>query len=162
MKTITYVAAMMVTMAFCFSPVIHAQSGNDIVTAQDVKEETQEFISTLQQYPAAQRNEAIKTTELAMKKLDRRIGTLETRVDNNWNNMTQAAREKARANLKALRQQRNELAERYRSFKNSSADAWEDMKKGFSDAYMSIQDAWEKVEKEFADSEGAADSTRTR
>jgi hypothetical protein len=37
--------------------------------------------------------------------------------------MTQAARQKNRANMKALRQQRNELAEWYGSFQNSSADA---------------------------------------
>jgi len=34
--------------------------------------------------------------------------------------------------------------------KTSSADAWERMKKGFSDAYKVLQDAWEKSEKEFS------------
>jgi hypothetical protein len=74
---------------------------------------------------------------------------LESRVDNEWDQMTQTAREKARANLKTLRQQRNELAEWYGSFKNSSAGAWEQMKKGFSDAYQAMSDAWEKAQSEF-------------
>ncbi|MFO7913663.1 MAG: hypothetical protein R6V15_16025 [Desulfotignum sp.] len=77
------------------------------------------------------------------------MDALESRVDNEWDQMTQAAREKARANLKALRQQRNELAEWYVSFKNSSAGAWEQMKKGFSDAYQAMKDSWEKAKSEF-------------
>ena len=63
--------------------------------------------------------------------------------------MNKAAREKARANLKALRKQRNEVAEWYGGLKASSADAWEHMKKGFSDAYKSLGDAWEKSAQEF-------------
>ena len=63
--------------------------------------------------------------------------------------MTQAARQKVRANLKALRQQRKELAEWYGSFKNSSADAWEQMKKGFSDAYQTMSDSLEKAKSKY-------------
>ena len=130
-------------------PAIHAQSGGDTATAQDVKKETQELISTLGKYTAAQRDEAIKTVQQAMKKLDQRIDALESRIDNNWDNMNRAARQKARASLKALRKQRNELAEQYGSLKSSSASAWGHMKKGFSDAYQSVHDAWEKAEAEF-------------
>ena len=107
------------------------------------------MIDTLQQYTAEQRDQAVKEAEQALEKLDRRIDELETRVDNNWDNMTQAARKKARASLKALRKQRNELAEWYGSFKNSSAGAWEQMKKGFSDAYQSLSDSWEKALREY-------------
>lgn len=146
-----FLTALIVTLPLCFAPVIHAQSGNESAsaTAQDVKKETQELISTLGQYTAAQRDEAVKTAQQAMKKLDRRIETLENRIDNNWDKMNQSARKEARANLKALRQQRNKLAEQYGSLKNSSASAWGHMKKGFSDAYQSVHDAWEKAEGEF-------------
>lgn len=152
--------ASIVAMTLCFTPVIHAQSADDTVTAQDVKKETQELISTLRQYTADQRDEAIETAEQAMTKLDRRIEALETRVDDNWDKMNQAARQEARANLKALRQQRNELAEWYGSFKTSSVDAWEHLKKGFSDAYQAMHDAWEKAEKDFTGTESPAGSTR--
>ncbi|MFO7913382.1 MAG: hypothetical protein R6V15_14575, partial [Desulfotignum sp.] len=89
-------------------PIVQAQSGNNTVTAQDVKKETKELINTLQQYTVDQRDQAVKEADQAIKKVDGRIEALESRVDNNWDQMTQAAREKARANLKALRQQKNE------------------------------------------------------
>ena len=140
---------MLTAATLCFTPVIHAQTGSDRATTQDVKKETQALISTLKQYTAAQRDEAIKSAEQALKKLDARIDELENRVDNNWDKMRAASRQKARANLKALRQQRNELAEWYGGFKNSSASAWEQMKTGFSGAYQKMGDAWEKAWSEF-------------
>ena len=63
--------------------------------------------------------------------------------------LRRSARQKVKANLKALRQQRNELAEWYGGLKNSSADAWEQMKKGFSNAYQALSDSWEKAKGEF-------------
>ncbi len=143
------IVSMIAVMVFCFMPIVQAQSGNDTVTAQDVKKETKELINTLQQYTVEQRDQAVKEADQALKKVDSRMDALESRVDNEWDQMTQAAREKARANLKALRQQRNELAEWYGSFKNSSAGAWEQMKKGFSDAYQAMSDSWEKAKSEF-------------
>ncbi len=149
MRKNSLILGMIAVMVFGFMPIAQAQSGNDTVTAQDVKKETQELINTLQQYTVEQRDQAVKETEQAIKKLDGRIDELETRVDDNWDNMTQAARQKARANLKALRKQRNELAEWYGSFKKSSAGAWEQMKKGFSDAYLALSDSWEKAKSEY-------------
>jgi len=149
MRKNTLIATIITVMSLCFMPIAQAQSGNDTVTAQDVKKETKELIDTLQQYTAKQRDQAVKEADQALKKLDGRIDKLENRVDNNWDNMTQAARRKARANLKALRKQRNELAEWYGSFKNSSAGAWEQMKKGFSDAYQALSDSWEKAKREY-------------
>lgn len=140
--------------ALCLMPLSSAQSGNDKTTLQDVKQETQDLLRTLQGYTADQRNEAIRRTDRAVKKLDGRIEALETRIDNNWDQMDQASREKARAGMKALRRQRTELAEWYGGLKNSSVNAWEQMKKGFSDAYQTINDSWEKAERESqADSE---------
>lgn len=150
MRKNTLIFNVMAVMTFCFFiPIAQARSGNDTVTSQDVKKETKELINTLQQYTAEQREQAVEETEKALKKLDVRIDELETRVDNNWDKMTQAARQKARDNLKALRQQRNELAEWYGSLKISSVDAWEQMKKGFTDAYQSMSDSWEKAKSEY-------------
>lgn len=149
MKLLRLTLGMIAVMMLCSIANVHAQSTNDAVTAQDVKKETQELINTLQQYTVDQRDQAVKKADQALKKLDRRIDKLETQVDNNWDNMTQAARQKVRTNLKTLRQQRNELAEWYGSFKNSSADAWGQMKKGFSDAYQAMSDSWEKAKSEY-------------
>lgn len=149
MKKHKLVLGMIAMMMFSLVVIAQAQSSNDAVTAEDVKKETKELIDTLQQYTVEQRDQAVKEAEQALKKLDGRIDELENNIDNNWDKMTQSARQKARANLKELRQQRNAVSESYGSFKSSSAGAWEEMKKGFSDAYQSMSDAWGKAKKEY-------------
>lgn len=134
-----------------FTPISHAQTNTGETTAADVRQEAVELVQTLKDYSAEQRDEALQTATDAMDKLDKRIDTLETRIDDNWDQMDKAAREKARKSLRALRGQRTELAEWYGGWKQSSANAWEDMKEGFSDAYQALSDAWEQAEGEFSD-----------
>ena len=122
----------------------------DKTSIEEVKQETQDLIQALGDYTADQQDEAIEKTKTALDKLDKHIDALETRIDDNWDQMNKAAREKARANLQALRKQRTEVAEWYGQLKTSSADAWEHIKKGFSDAYKNLSDAWEKSAKEFS------------
>jgi chromosome segregation ATPase len=133
-----------------FLPVGHAQTGSDKTTIEEVKQETQDLIEALKGYSADQRDEAVAKTKQALDDLDNRMDTLETRIDNNWDQMDKAAREKARATLKVLRKQRIQLAEWYGGWKESSASAWEQMKDGFSDAYHALNDAWERAQMEIA------------
>ena len=121
----------------------------DETSITEVKQETQDLIQALGAYTADQRDEAIERTKSALDELDKRIGELETRIDDNWEQMNKVARNKARANLKVLREKRTEVVEWYGKLKTSSADAWNHIKKGFSEAYKDFSDAWEKSEKEF-------------
>ena len=117
-------------------------------TMKEVKQEMQDVIQVLKEYGIDQRDEAIKETKAALEKMDNHIDAMQTRIDNNWDKMNETAQEKAKATLKALRKQRAQLAEWQDSLKSSSAAAWEDIKKGFSDAYSSFYDAWEKAKNE--------------
>ena len=65
-----------------------------------------------------------------------------------WDDMDKAAREKGRASLQALREQRTRVAEWFGSLKSSSASAWGHIKQGFSAAYQDLQGAWENSEQE--------------
>src|SRR6056297_676879 len=85
----------------------------DKTSIEGVKQETQDLIQALGDYTADQQDEAIEKTKTALDKLDKHIAALETRIDDNWDQMNKAAREKARANLQALRKQRTEVAEWY-------------------------------------------------
>ena len=131
------------------SPEDKKAKSEDKTSIKDVKQETQDLIQALGAYTADQREEAIERTQTALDELDKRIDALEKRIDNNWDQMSEDAREKARASLKALQEQRTEVAEWTSKMKASSADAWEHTKKGFSDAYKNLSDAWQKVENEF-------------
>lgn len=149
MQNNTFIIALVTAMTFGLSQMAYADNHKESVTSQDVKKETQELISTLGKYTASQRDEAKKTAEKAMKKLDSRIEALEYRIDTNWDDMTQATQKEAKSNLKALRQQRNELAEWYGGFKHSSSEAWSEVKTGFSKAYKSINSSLDKALNEY-------------
>lgn len=131
------------------TPVCYAQTTDANTSIEEVKKETQDLLQTIGAYTADKRDEAVQKAKDGLNKLDKRIDALEARIDKNWDKMNEAARKQARENLKALRKQRNKVAEWYGSMKTSSTNAWEHMKKGFSDAYKALEDAWEKSEKEF-------------
>lgn len=149
MQKSTVILALITAISLGFSQLAYTQTENESVTGQDVKKETQELMNTLGEYSANQRDEAKKTAEQAMKNLDSRIESLEKRIDTNWDKMTEATQKKTKASLKALRQQRSELAEWYKGFMNSSSSAWDEVKKGFSDTYQSINNSLEKAKSEY-------------
>jgi septal ring factor EnvC (AmiA/AmiB activator) len=140
---------MFMILTLCFIPLSYTQASDDKTTIQDVKQEAQDLISKIKSYTVDQRDEATKQTEQALKKLDNRIDALETDIYSRWDQMDKAAREEAQAGLKELRKQRIELAEWYGSLKNSSFGVWDQMKKGFSNAYQAIIDAWAKYRSKY-------------
>lgn len=126
-----------------------AGTSDDTVTLEEVKEETRDLLQALNSYTVDQRDKAIRKTKAALDNLDKRIDALEILLSERWDEMDNAARDKAHASLKALRTKRNQAAEWYGSLKHSSAGAWKHMKEGLSEAYRDLNDAWERAEKEF-------------
>lgn len=131
------------------STIAFADGHNSSTSIEDVKKETKELLQTISSYGSDKKDEVLKKSKKSLEKLDSRIDELESKVDNNWDKMSKEARERARSNLKALRKQRNEVAQWYGSMKSSSAEAWEHVKKGFSDSYSVLEKAWEKAQNEF-------------
>lgn len=109
----------------------------------EVRQETQELLKDLQAYGADQRDEAVAAAQSALDKADTRINKMQDWLDENWSDMSQAAREQARASMDALRERRTQVAESYGSLKTSSHSAWESMKEGFAGAYQALGDAWD-------------------
>ena len=122
-------------------------------TAEEVRQKLAESADAVKSYSVDKRDEAARKAKAALDVLDARIVALEEEVDRNWEKMDKAARERARGTLRALREQRVKVAEWYGALKNSSAGTWEEMKKGFSDAYKSLQHGWEKAERELRSKE---------
>lgn len=149
MKKYKNISTLIIAMTMSFSTALHANSDKDPVTTQDVTQETKELVNTLEKYTYKQRDEALRNAEKAMQNIDRRIDIMETRINKNWDDMSQVARQKTQENLETLREERNELTDQYQRFKNSSVDAWESTKKGFSKAYQAVSDSWEKVKSEY-------------
>ena len=145
--------AIVLAAILCLATTALPASEPDTDSAADIRRETAELLQALKNYGAEQRDEALARSRAALDNLDRRIETLEAGMLEKWEDMDQAARERARASLQALREQRTRVAEWYGSMKSSSASAWGHIRQGFSQAYQSLQDAWEKSEQEFRPAE---------
>lgn len=134
-------------------PAYAAEAENDRTTAAEVREEMSDAAEAIGSYAADKRDEAVTQAEAALDVLDARIQALEARIDTKWEKMDQATREQARRTLQTLREQRVEVAEWYGGLKASTAEAWEHMKAGFTNAYRSLGQAWQKAEQEYRDDE---------
>jgi len=119
------------------------------ITAENIKEEGADLSRTLKDYSIRQKNQAVKTSKEALAEMDVRIDRMENRLSEKWSRMDAAAREKARATMKALRQKRTETAEWFGGMKQSSTAAWKDVKKGFSRSYEDLKDAFREAEREY-------------
>jgi hypothetical protein len=126
-----------------------AQKAGDKSGQKEVTQEVKEGFEAIKNYSAEQRDEAVKKGKIAMDRLDASIQGMEDRLEKKWGQMDQAAREKARSAIQSLRKKRTELAEWYGGMKHSSANAWEDVKKGFLDSYDSLSKAFDKAVKSF-------------
>lgn len=117
-------------------------------TAKDVSRKAGETGRAIKDYTVEQRDEAIAQAKAGLDDLDRRIGRMETKLDNKWERMDQAARKKAQATLNTLRRERNEAAEWYGGLKHSSAESWEQVKAGFVKSYETLKESLAKARKE--------------
>ncbi|MDZ7641538.1 MAG: hypothetical protein U5J62_05900 [Desulfurivibrio sp.] len=144
----SHICALMLIGVLGVTAPCYSQTKDTNTSIEEVKKETQNLLQTIDSYTADRKDEAVQKAKEGLDRLDKRIDALEARVYQNWDEMNEAARKEARENLRALRKQRNQVAQWYGSMKTSSADAWNRMKKGFSDAYKALEDAWEKSEKE--------------
>jgi chromosome segregation ATPase len=151
MNTKIYQSALASLLAVTFScgTVCAAQAATDKTTMQDVKKEMAEAAETIKHYSVDQRDEALNKAKAVMDDLDAKIDKLETSIHKQWGKMDKAARHKARVALDGLKRQRKEMAKSYNALQQSTAGAWEHVKKGFADSYTDLHDAWQKAEKEF-------------
>ncbi len=153
-KIINVTIVLVPVVFLAFAPVSFADQSAANQSAQqptmkDVKREVADAAKAIKDYSFAQRDQAVKKVKFALDNLDSRIDKLQDRIDDNWDTMNEATRQKTKAALRAIRKQRNQVAEWYGGLQHSSASAWEEMKKGFSDAYTAIYDAWRNAETEF-------------
>ena len=129
----------------------HKQKEQDAATAAEVQEKAAATYQAMKEYSAEQRDEAIAAAQKRLRQLDARIETMQQNLDENWQEMSQGARQKSRATMDRLRQQRREVAEWYGGIQHSSAEAWEKVKKGFAASYDRLENAVFEARKEFTE-----------
>lgn len=99
------------------------------------KEEIREAATAIGDYTAEQKDAAVAKAKELMDKLDDQIHVWEGRFEENWQDLKKSSQENYKTSMQELRKKRNDLSEWYGSMKHSSADAWEEVKKGFTDTY---------------------------
>jgi len=151
-KVLTVPGILLIMFAAVMIPGCDNQSSsdNDTTSFEQVERETRDLLQTIKSYSADKKDAALAKADKALDRLDGRIDELQAKIDNRWESMTATARQQARANMQSLRQQREELAQWYDKMKTSSADAWEHVKQGFSDAFEALDQARVEAENEFA------------
>lgn len=156
MKPMTSMNVTLFLALFTLSAMSQAEMANDAAASdtqtpsvEAIEQDTQDLLESLKAYGADQRQEAVEATKTALDAADKRIDTLQTRLDDNWDSMSEAAREKAQASMKALRERRTQVAEWYGSMKSSSESAWDEIKEGFAQAYQALDEAWDDTVQAF-------------
>ena len=125
------------------------QTPADDTRMKDIEREMKALTQAIKSYSAEQRDKAVSKAKSAMEKLDGRIEAMQRQLDKEWDQMDQSARQKMQASLHTLRTKRNELAEWYGGLKHSSAEAWEEVKKGFLESYRTLGEAFKHARDEF-------------
>jgi len=120
---------------------------SDKTTMADVKKEVGDAAEAIKDYSAEQRDAALAKTKAALDDLDARIERLEMTVRDRWGQMDQTARNKAAVALTDLKRQRERVAEWYGGLQHSSAENWEQVKRGFSSSYEELKASWGRAEK---------------
>ncbi len=115
-------------------------------TAENLQQEVSETAESIKKYTVEQRDEAVAEAKKQMNELDARIEHWQNQLDAKRDQMSQSAQENWQASIKNLQEQRNKLSEWFGGMKHSSVDTWENIKKGFSQAYSSVENSLQKAQ----------------
>jgi DNA anti-recombination protein RmuC len=118
-------------------------------TATEVKQKAAETYEALKNYTLEQQDEAVAAAEKKLTTLDEQIDVLQNDLDARWQTMSQTTREKTREIIRKLNKEREDVAEWYGGMRHSSAEAWEEVKKGFADSYDRLERAFQDAKKDF-------------
>ncbi|WP_420403882.1 hypothetical protein [Nisaea sp.] len=146
-RKILYTTAFAAALTAGAAPAIASETA-PFVTAKEVRTEISESMDAIAKYTAQERKQAVAEAEAAMNKLDAEIDRRGQALRENWAEMSESARETAQEGIEELQAARNELGERYGALKAGTADAWEDLKSDFTQAWNSFSETWKSADKD--------------
>lgn len=134
-------AALAATFAFCVLPAT-AQQTDAVTSAEAVRAEISEAMDAIAAYSEQQGEQAVAEARAALDRLDTEIEGREQALREGWAEMSEEARETARAQLKQLRDARNRLGERFGGLQAGTTSAWDELKSGFAEAWDALSQIW--------------------
>lgn len=118
---------------------------DDKTTGKDVGKKVEDAGKTIGSYTIAERDQAIKSAQKALRDMDAQLNRMEKKVGAEWDKMDAAARNDAKATMKGLHRQRNETAAWLGKLQKSSAESWDEVKGGFVKSYESLKQSLAKA-----------------
>jgi len=140
------IGVLLVLVSCAFTAPLQAESSDSAVDR--LRQESRELGEALREYGADQKGQAEDSINRTLTALDKRIAELEQELSENWDDMSNTARERSQDSLASLREQRERVQGWYNELKASSASAWERARKGFSDAYEKLSEQWNETERD--------------
>ncbi|WP_050929981.1 hypothetical protein [Aestuariivita boseongensis] len=139
--TTTLALCVTAPMAIASSEGTDTQATAGAEADMSVRKELYDVYEALADYTAEQRDEAISAARSGLEVADNAIERRAEALRNGWAEMSEDARETARAELADLREARMELAEQLGALQTASSDAWNAVKDGFVAGYRDLSDA---------------------
>jgi len=127
------------------APLAVAEPPNSKFSEKYLSKKADDTAKAVGRYTIQQRDEALRSAKAALDDVDARMLGFDRKLDREWDQMDQAARQKARAAQDALRRERDDAAEWYGGLKHSSAESWEDVKAGFVRSYAKLKASFGKA-----------------
>lgn len=112
------------------------------VTLKEIRSETAQAFDKMADYTVKQRDEAVKEASQALAAVDQEIAAFEKDVRANWDTMSEEARQAKADALKEIKEKRYQLSVKYDALKDGADETWDDMVKGFSDAWQELASVW--------------------
>jgi len=132
----------------CIAVPALAQDDEATITAEDVRAEIAEAMDAIANYSEQESERAQVEAREALDQLDAEIDRREQALRESWAEMSDSARETARARLQELREARNRLGERYGALQAGTSSAWDELTAGFADAWDAFTEAWSAADDE--------------
>ena len=120
---------------------------DDKTTGKDVGRKVEDAGKAIGSYTIAERDQAIKVAQKALKDMDAQLNRMEKKVGAEWDKMDATARKDSRATMDTLHKQRKETAEWLAKLQKSSAESWDEVKGGFVKSYESLKQSLAKFGK---------------
>ena len=133
------------TLALCI--VSQLSLADDKTTGKEVGKKVEDAGKAIGSYTIAERDQAIKVAQKALKDMDAQLNRMEKKVGAEWDKMDATARKDSRATMDTLHKQRKETAEWLAKLQKSSAESWDEVKGGFVKSYESLKQSLAKVGK---------------
>ncbi|MCA9013716.1 MAG: hypothetical protein KDA77_00160 [Planctomycetaceae bacterium] len=119
-------------------------SGEQQVTAEDVKQKVDEAVETATEFTKQKRDEYAGQIQQQLEELNGKIADLETKGAK----LKDEAKTKWNERLKHLKQNRDQVNQQLEEFNKSSADAWDGLKRDLDIAWKNLKQAYDKTAEE--------------